>query len=44
MPAGLRVLASDHALPFSGSKSVLSDPAGRARLETLARAIAARVP
>ncbi len=44
LPAGLLVLAGDQALQFSASKSDLSDPAVRARFETLARAVVARIP
>ena len=44
LPAELLVLARDQALQFSASKSDLSDPAVRAKFETLARAVAARIP
>ena len=43
LPAGLIVLAGDQALQLSASKSDLSAPAVRAKFETLARAVVARI-
>ncbi len=43
LPAGLLVLAGDQALQFSASKSDLSDPSVRARFETLAQTVVARI-
>ncbi|MEO6343588.1 MAG: hypothetical protein ABIO49_10600 [Dokdonella sp.] len=43
LPAGLLVLAGDQALQLSASKSDLTDPAVRAKFETLARAVVARI-
>lgn len=44
LPSGLLVQKGDHAMHFSASTSDLSDPAVRARFETLARAVVARLP
>lgn len=44
LPAGLMVLNGDQVLQFSASKSDTSDPAVRAKFETLARMVIARLP
>lgn len=43
LPAGLLVLVGDQAVQVSASKVDLSDPAVRARIETLARAVVERL-
>lgn len=44
LPSGLMVLNGDQVLQFSASKSDTSDPAVRAKFETLARMVIARLP